>query len=75
MNLFVESEKVGRMDNIIRVEAIQPNVKKYKFKNPLKADKASKLPIVSQQEIAKIYDEANKKRNEMYNNTQGIDKK
>ena len=53
MNLFVDMPEVGRMDNIIRVQNIKPNVKNYKFKNPLKADKKSKLQIISQEELSK----------------------
>ena len=62
------------MDNIIRVQNIKPNVKNYKFKNPLKADKKSKLQIISQEELSDIYDEANRKRNEMFNASNGADK-
>lgn len=75
MNLFMEIPEVGRMDNHIRVVNIKPNVKNYKFKNPLKADKKSKLPIISQKELSEIYDEANRKRNEMFNESSSIDKK
>ena len=75
MNLFMEIPEVGRMDNFIRVQNIKPNVKNYKFKNPLKADKKSKLKIISPQELSDIYDEANRKRNEMYNQESSIDKK
>lgn len=75
MNLFMDKKNVGRMDNFIRVQSIKPNVKNYKFKNPLKADKKSKLQIVSQEELSDIYDEANRKRNEMFNQDSGIDKK
>ena len=74
MNLFVDMPEVGRMDNIIRVQKIKPNVKNYKFKNPLKADKKSKLQIISQEELSDIYDEANRKRNEMFNASNGADK-
>ena len=77
MNLFVDMPEVGRMDNFIRVQNIKPNVKNYKFKNPLKADKKSKLQIISQEELSDIYDEANRNRNrnEMYNQGSAIDKK
>lgn len=74
MNLFVDMPEVGRMDNFIRVQNIKPNVKNYKFKNPLKADKKSKLQIISQEELSDIYDEANRKRNEMFNASNGADK-
>lgn len=75
MNLFIEIPEVGRMDNFVRVQNIKPNVKNYKFKNPLKADKKSKLQIVSQEELSEIYNEANRKRNEMFNQGSVIDKK
>lgn len=75
MNLFVELPEVGRMDNFIRVQGIKPNVKNYKFKNPLKTDKKSKIPIISQEELNDIYDEANRKRNEMFNSSDEVDKK
>lgn len=75
MNLFMEIPEVGRMDNFIRVQNIKSNVKNYKFKNPLKADKKSRLQIISPQELSDIYDEANRKRNEMFNQESSIDKK
>ena len=74
MNLFIEIPEVGRMDNFIRVQNIKPNVKNYKFKNPIKADKKSKLQIISQDQLSDIYDEANRKRNEMFNASNGVDK-
>lgn len=75
MNLFMDIQNVGSMDNFIRVVNIKSDAKDYKFKNPLKADKKSKLPIISQEELAKIYDEANRKRNEMFNSEGAVDKK
>lgn len=75
MNLSIEIPEVGRMDNFIRVQNIKPNVRNYKFKNPLKSDKKSKLKIISQDELNDIYDEANRKRNEMFNQSSAIDTK
>ena len=72
MNLFVEIPEVGRMDNYIRVLNVNPNVKNYKFKNPLKSDKKSKLQVVSMDQLDEIYNEANRKRNEMFNSDSGI---
>lgn len=74
MNLFIDMAEVGRMDNFIRVQNIKPNVKNYKFKNPLKADKKSKFQIISQEELSDIYDEANRKRNEMFNASNELEK-
>lgn len=75
ITMFIELKDVGKMTNLIKVQSFKKTEKKYTFKNPLKADKKSKLPVVSLDELDKIYDEANNKRNEMYNNSQGIDKK
>lgn len=73
MNIFLEAENVGKMNNYVKVLTINKNVKKYKFKIPIK-EPGKKDNVVTPQELDKIYEEANKKRSEMYNQ-EGVDKK
>ncbi|MDM1297887.1 GLPGLI family protein [Empedobacter falsenii] len=73
MNIFLEAENVGKLNNYIKVLTINKNVKKYKFKNPIK-EPGKKDNVVTPQELDKIYEEANNKRNAMYNQ-EGVDKK
>ncbi|HCC95757.1 MAG TPA: hypothetical protein DEQ26_15835 [Flavobacteriaceae bacterium] len=73
MNIFLEEENVGKYNNYVKVLTINKNVKKYKFKIPIK-EPGKKVNVVSPQELDKIYEEANNKRNAMYNQ-EGVDKK
>ncbi len=74
MNIFLEAVNVGKVNNYIKVLTINKNAKKYKFKNPI-IETAKNDNVVTPQEYLKIEEEANRKRNEVYNNNQGVDKK
>ncbi len=67
MNYYIENE-VGKMNNFVRVKSFK-QIEKYKFK------KTSKAPIITEEKSFELYDEANEKRNEMFNQDNGIDKK
>ena len=72
MQYVIENES-GKMLNTIYVTSLK-EIKKYTFKSPI-AELGKKNNIVSSDELDKIYEEANKKRNEMYNQDNGVDKK
>ncbi len=74
MNIFLEAENVGKVNNYIKVLTINKNAKKYKFKNPM-TETSKKDNVVTPQEYLKIEEEVNNKRNEMYNQSNGVDKK
>ncbi len=67
MNYYIENE-AGKMNNFVRVKSFE-QIEKYKFK------KTSKAPIITEEKSFELYDEANEKRNEMFNQDNGIDKK
>lgn len=73
MNIFLEAENVGKVNNYIKVLKINKNAKKYKFKNPI-IETGKKDNVVTPQEFQKLEEEANRKRSEMYNNNNGVDK-
>lgn len=67
MNYYIVHE-VGKINNFVRVQSLK-EIDKYKFK------KASNAPIITEEDSEKLFEEANKKRNEMYNNNNDVDKK
>ncbi|MEG0188172.1 GLPGLI family protein [Algoriella sp.] len=73
MNIFIDIENVGKMNNYIKVLSLNKLDKKYKFKIPI-TEPGKKDNIITPKQLADIYEEANKKRNEMYNQ-EGVDKK
>ncbi len=73
MNYYIENE-YGKMNNYIKVKSIKLLDKAYKFKKIDENSKKSSIPVVTDDEIYKIWDEANDKRNELYNK-EGVDKK
>jgi len=74
MNIFLEAENVGKVNNYIKVLTINKNAKKYKFKNPM-TETSKKDNVVTPQEYLKIEEEVNNKRNDLYNQSNGVDKK
>ncbi|WP_291118893.1 GLPGLI family protein [Empedobacter sp. UBA7248] len=73
MNIFLEAENVGKVNNYVRVLTINKNAKKYKFKN-LVTESGKNDNVVTPQEYQKIEQEANNRRSAMYNQ-EGVDKK
>lgn len=71
MNYYMENE-YGVMNNFVKVKSIK-KIKKNSFDKIVKSN--NKIPVVSPEEMEEIWDEANRKRNEMFNNNDGVDKK
>ncbi len=71
---YVIKNESGEMNNIINVTKVEKLKDGVRFKFPM-TEPGKKSNVVTSDELDVIYDEANRKRNEMYNNNQGVDKK
>lgn len=73
MSYVIENE-AGEMRNTINVTKVEQLNKKVTFKFPI-TEPGKKSNVVTSDELDAIYDEANRKRNEMFNQESSIDKK
>jgi GLPGLI family protein len=70
---YIIQNDAGEMRNSIKVTSVKEINKKVSFKYP-NTESGKKNNIVTSEELDKIYEEANNKRNAMYNQ-EGVDKK